>query len=320
MKLSEIKLQLREFHPYWSVLTGHTQTLLSHLVPTVTPERTWSKHTIMLPDGDTILVEFIDQQSQVTLSVYHGLSGNSESDYMRRTAEVGLANGWNVILVNHRGAHPQAPAKQTYHSGRSEDASAVIEWARERFANTKQVAVGYSMSGSILLNLLAGRRGSYLPDFGVIVNAPLKLEQASRRLSQGLSRIYDFRFYFKLRRMVKMRNNISLPAFGTVYEFDDAYTSVANGFKDAADYYTKCSVFDYLAQIKAKTFVLSSFDDPFIDVQDYLSAKWNDETNVTLLKYGGHMGYFSRDRDSKYGRRWLDHYLESVFNQIKTMI
>lgn len=320
MKLSELKLPLKDFNPYWSVLTGHTQTLLSHLVPSVTPERQWSQHTIKLADGDEILVDYIDRQSSVTLSVYHGLSGNSESDYMRRTAELGFANGWNVVLVNHRGASPKAYAQQTYHSGRSEDASAVIEWARTRFVGSKQIAVGYSMSGSILLNLLSGRRGGHLPDFGVAVNTPLKLEGASRLLSVGLSRIYNFRFYFKLRQMVKERKKINLPLFGTVYEFDDAYTSVANGFKDASDYYTQCSVFDYLGQIKAQTFVLSSFDDPFIDVQDYLSAKWNENTHVTLLKHGGHMGYYSRDRDSKYGRRWLDHYLESVFNQIKTMI
>lgn len=320
MKLSNLKLVLKEFNPYWPVLTSHTQTLLSHFVPTVTPERPWTQHTIKLPDGDEILVDYINNESNVTLSVYHGLSGNSESDYMRRTAEIGLANGWNVVLVNHRGVHPNAHAKQTYHSGRSEDTSAVIEWARKHFVGSKQVAVGYSMGGTILLNLLTDRRGGQQPDFGIVVNAPLKLEKTSRRLSLGLSRIYDFRFYFKLRRLVKTRKNIILPRFGTLYEFDDAYTSVANGFRNASDYYTQCSVFDYLGQIKTRTFVLSSFDDPFIDVQDYLSANWNENTNVTLLKYGGHMGYYSRDIDSKYGRRWLDHYLESVFNQIKTMI
>ncbi|MBY0451842.1 MAG: thioesterase, partial [Bdellovibrionaceae bacterium] len=297
----------------------HTQTLISHVVPSVTPEHVWSQHIIKLPDGDELLAEYIDNKADVTLSVYHGLSGNSKSDYMRRTAEVGLAQGWNIVLVNHRGAHPKAFARQTYHSGRSEDASAAIGWARSHFANSKQVAVGYSLSGSILLNLLTGRHGGQLPDFGIVVNAPLKLDTAARRLSQGLSRIYDFRFYFKLRRFVKARN-VRLPHFGTMYDFDDAYTSVANGFKDADDYYAQCSVFDYLDRIQAKTFVLSSFDDPFIDVQDYLSANWNENTNVTLLKYGGHMGYYSRDIDSKYGRRWLDHYLESVFNQIKTMI
>lgn len=320
MKLSEIKLVLKDFNPYWSVFTGHTQTLLSHIVPSVTPPRAWSQHIIKLSDGDEMLVEYIDRKSKVTVSVYHGLSGNSGSDYMRRTAEVGLAHGWNVILVNHRGAHPKAYAKQSYHSGRGEDASAVIEWARGRFADSKQVAVGYSLSGSILLNLLSGRRGDCLPDFGIIVNAPLKLEQASRRLREGLSRIYDFRFYFKLRRMIKARSGVVLPLFGTVHKFDDAYTAVMNGYKNASDYYTQCSVFDYVEQIKTKTFILSSFDDPFIDVQSYLSAKWNENANVTLLKYGGHMGYYSRDKDSKYGRRWLDHYLESVFNQIKTMI
>jgi predicted alpha/beta-fold hydrolase len=64
---------------------------------------------------------------------------------------------------------------------------------------------------------------------------------------------------------------------------------------------------------------LSSYDDPFIDVNNYLKANWSDSVHLSLQKYGGHMGYFNKYRDSKYGRRWLDHYLESVFGQIEKM-
>ena len=320
VKLADLELNLKQFNPVWPVLTGHTQTLLAHFLPSKTARRNWSNEIIKLPDGDELFIQFIDQKSTISLSLFHGLSGDSQSDYMCRTAEIGFSNGWNVILVNLRGAHPMARAEKTYHSGRGEDASEVIKWGRSKFENSKQVVVGFSVSGSILLNLLTGRMGDCLPDFAVVVNTPLRLEEAARRLSRGFLKIYDFRFYFKLRRTVKSKRNISLPCFGTLYSFDNLYTSVSNGYKNAIDYYENCSVFNYVGQTKIRTFVLSSMDDPMVNSQDYISAKWNENTHVTLLKYGGHMGYYSRDKDSKYGRRWLDHYLESVFNQIKTMI
>lgn len=321
MKLSDVHLDLNEFEPYLSFETGHTQTLLSHLVPTKTPMRNWQEQVIDLIDEDQLLVHYINQQGPCTLSVYHGLTGDSESDYMRRTAEIAIERGWNVILANHRGVKSKARHTKTYHSGRGEDISSVLTWSMQKFQNTRQIAVGFSMSGSILLNLLTGRRGEQKPNFAVVVNAPLDLMKASKKLMSGFSRLYDFRFYQRLRKMAALKQGIKLPQLGNTWDIDENITAVVNGYKDARDYYTQCSAYPYLDRISTKTFVLSSYDDPFIEVEDYKSGKWNkDHVHLTLMKHGGHMGYFSKEKHPKYGHRWMDHYLGSVFDQISKMI
>ena len=175
------------------------------------------------------------------------------------------------------------------------------------------------MSGSILLNLLCGRYGKEQPDIAVVVNAPLDLKKAAEYLSKGLSKIYDYRFYRTLKMLIQKREEIKMPFLGRTVDIDEMYTSKVNGFKNAADYYEKCSAGKYLDRITTRTFVLSAYDDPFIDVDDYVKAKWGPGVHLTLQSYGGHMGYFDRKKDPKYGHRWLDHYLGSVFDSIRSL-
>lgn len=173
------------------------------------------------------------------------------------------------------------------------------------------------MSGSILLNLLTRRYGSAQPDVGIVVNAPLDLKSATEKLTVGASKVYDLRFFFNLKRTIIERNQgVKIPLVGKTMDIDRLYTAPVNHFRDHEDYYEKCSTKNYLERIQTKTFVLSAKDDPFIDVKDYLNSVWSDSVHLTINEAGGHMGYFSKDIDPKYGRRWLDHYLGCVFKAI----
>jgi len=317
MFLNELDLSLRPFKPILPIWTGHSQTILGHIIPSPFLTEKFEKQILTLPDGDQLLLYFINNNSPYTLSVYHGLGGSSEADYMRRTAKLGLSLGWNIVLVNHRMATEEAVAKRSYHSGRGEDAEAVLDWCRQKFSGSKQIAVGFSMSGSILLNLLVKRYGQRTPDYAVIVNAPLKLDSAAELLTKNFSKIYDLRFYLMLKQLIQKREDLKLPLWGKTTDIDEAYTSKKNGFKNARDYYMQCSSWPYLEKIETPTFVLTAEDDPFVDVENYRTAKWPKSVHLTICKSGGHMGYMDAQADAKYGRRWLDYYLATVFDKIK---
>ncbi len=310
-------LKLTKFEPLIPFWTGHSQTILGHIVPSEPLQKKFESEILKLHDGDELLLEWTTGEKPFTLSLYHGLAGDAQADYIRRSANIAIELGWNVVLVNHRGATEKAKSKKSYHSGRGEDAEAVIEWSRKHFPNTKQVALGFSMSGSILLNLLSHRYGTKQPDFAVVVNAPLNLGRSSELLTKGFSKIYDFRFYQLLKKIIVKKDNMKFPLLGRTLDIDEAYTSKANGFKDREDYYLQCSTRDYVQRIETPLFVLTSEDDPFVDIADYRKAQWPKAVNLTVNKHGGHMGYFSKKSDPKYGRRWLDVYLRSVFEKIQ---
>ncbi len=317
MKLKDLELELKKFKPSVPFWTGHTQTILSHLIKSRTLQHDLQTEILTLSDGDQLYIEYCEGSKPFTLNLFHGLGGNSRADYMQRTALVAIELGWSVVLVNHRAASEKAVAKKSYHSGRGEDAEFVIDWSRKKFPVSKQIAVGFSMSGSILLNLLSLRYGKLQPDFGVVVNAPLDLSKAAWKLTKGFCKVYDYRFYLILKKIILERQQIQLPGLGHTIDIDQIYTAPMNHFKDREDYYEKCSVKKYVQNIKTPTFVLTAMDDPFIDVKDYEDALWSDSVHLTINQYGGHMGYYSKENDPKYGRRWLDYYLRSVFEKIQ---
>lgn len=317
ISLSQLDLRLKEFVPILPIWTGHSQTILGHLLPSDPVHGVTENHILKLKDGDEILLEYINKDSNFTLSIYHGLGGDGQADYMRRTANLALALGWNIILVNHRLAHPSAKAERSYHSGRGEDAEAVLLWARQKFSGSVQVAVGFSMSGSILLNLLTKRYGTHQPDFAICVNAPLKLDEAGLMLTEGFSKIYDIRFYLLLKKLIRSQHDVDLPLWGRTIDIDRLYTAQKNGFTDSQDYYNRCSTWAYVEKIQTPTFVLTSHDDPFVDFEGYQTAKWPANVHRTWTEYGGHMGYILRKSIPVHGVRWLDYYLSTVLLKIQ---
>lgn len=312
------------FVPIFKFETAHSQTLLGHLIKSKKFTETGRQMFLTLPDGDQMSLKIFENKSQqkknAVVTLFHGLAGDHTSDYIQRSAKLAFDLGYSVVTVDHRGAGlAEGLAKKPYHSGRGDDASEVSLKLREIFPQAKQIFIGFSLSGSVLLNLVTHRYGQHLPDFAVIVNAPVNLKAASDQLISGFSRVYDLRFYFTLRRLIKkFEPDFNLPRVSNTRLVDDLFTSIKSGFNDSSDYYAQCSTYKYLDKISVPTFVLTSKDDPFIAFSDYEKANWNSKTHLTFIDHGGHMGYISKYKSPLYGRRWLDEYLHRVLLAIES--
>ncbi|MGZ3805828.1 MAG: alpha/beta fold hydrolase, partial [Pseudobdellovibrionaceae bacterium] len=180
--------------PVWCA-GGHLQTLAGHLLPQEKLREGFVQRNIVTQDGDTLVSFLYKGRSEKIIALFHGLAGSTNSGYMIRLGNLFSFQGHSVLLVNHRGAHPDFPlAKEIYHSGRSEDMSAVFSWVRKEFSDLYLIAMGFSMSANILLLNLAGVRSEHQPDFAVAANAPLNLGDACRLLDTGVNRIYGLYF------------------------------------------------------------------------------------------------------------------------------
>ncbi|MFP5518752.1 MAG: YheT family hydrolase [Bdellovibrionia bacterium] len=311
--------------PFWA-RGGHQQTLWGHFLPS--PKVSSRGETTLLPlnDGDKLLIEIFDRQSPVVVSLYHGLSGDTNADYMQRSALLCERLGFTCVLVNHRGAGPiKGLAKKPYHSGIAEDISSVLDFLKVRFPQAQQIAVGFSMSGNILLNLVSGNRGSTKPDAAISVNAPINLSRASQLLHHGFNKVYDKRFINILSEVFYAKQNMGLidpqlriPKNATIWDLDEIFTAPLCGFKDRTDYYENCSTYRHVHKISVPTYVLTAADDPFVSAIDYLENSWSPWAQVRIEKHGGHLGFISHRRDSPFGRRWLDQYLESALKQLSS--
>jgi predicted alpha/beta-fold hydrolase len=81
----------------------------------------------------------------------------------------------------------------------------------------------------------------------------------------------------------------------SLWSFDDAFTSVAHGFRDAADYYAQSSSLQFLSRIRVPTLLLSARDDPFHPPELLEDVTRRAQENPQLVcefhDRGGHVGF-----------------------------
>ncbi|MEZ6014787.1 MAG: hypothetical protein R3F49_06725 [Planctomycetota bacterium] len=322
--------------PLWA-RGGHAQTLFGVWLPTdaaelIPGERGVERFDVTLDDGDRLVTleaaprggrEERPAEAPWVVHLFHGLTGSTDSGYVRRATARFRAAGHTVIAVNHRGAGLGAGlARGMYHSGVAHDVRAAIAAGRARHPRQRHLAIGYSLSGNALL-LAIGRdraRSGELPDAGIAVNPPVDLAGCVGRLERPSNRLYDVNFVRGCARAIDERVRAGLlspqPKFGlraTIRDFDERVTAPLAGFRDAADYYARCSARPWLTSIEVPTVILTSLDDPLIDWRDAAEAQRSPAVDVHVAAHGGHMGYLARERAHSGSRRWLEEALEVSF-------
>ncbi|WP_243383241.1 YheT family hydrolase [Geothrix alkalitolerans] len=309
--------------PPWWAPSGHLQTILGNYLPGEPSRHPSEPFRILLPDGDQLTGRHYPGETDALVMVFHGLGGDDQAHYVRRTVALARKLGHHVWTVNHRGCgEGRGLAKHPYHSGSRDDLGAAFTAARERHPGLRQLAIGYSLSANaLLLNLGDGLpRPAARPDCAIAVNPPVDLGACALAIHTGLSRLYELRFIKRCRKAIRQRVEDGLipdiyrtGPFMSLREFDDAYTTKAAGFEGADDYYARCSARHHLSKITVPTVVLMAKDDPFIPWEHAAGANPSPAVHLHLEAHGGHMGYLSRDLP---GHRWLPYAVEHYAKEL----
>ncbi len=317
-----------EFKAHPLVRGGQLQTYIPYVFGDVPKLKADEIIHVTLPDGDKLELVVNEPEGPVRGNVFlmHGLGGNSESSYKLRIAKKLLPNGYRVIRHNHRGEGSTADAnKGIYHSGASDDVYACLLDFAERWPDEPFVLIGFSLSGTILLNLL-GRRPADVKNLGFVkaamsVCSPVDLQACSKALSSPRNKILDAFFarktirYFKRRGMIDrefIRAKLQKP---TLRKVDEYITSRRAGFRDASHYYDECSPTIVLNQINIPTLVLAASDDPIVPAESVAVAKVSPHVEKRIEKSGGHMGFLSKTLTAHGDYRWLDSFIEAWVNE-----
>lgn len=328
-----------KLHPFKSsrlFFNSHLQTIGGEIFgssPKIT-HRLKSLH-IKLADNDQLVCEHLEGTSNVITLLCHGLTGDSRSSYLLRTAEHLNALGHHVILMNHRNCGVGfGKASKPYNSGSGGDIGEVIWHLRQKFPNYKIILYAYSLSANASLRLLSEPEiffkdhfDHYMPDAAFIANPPINLSRAADLLGSGLNRVYEKFFVLGLnkllRKQIQMKliqpDKLDLKHFHMnmrIKEFDNRFTSIYSGYKDADDYYDKCSTHKKIQNIKIPTLILTSDDDSFVDVQDFKSLTTPSHVQIFITEGGGHLGYIARESTLLGSYRWLDYAAVEFTKQI----
>lgn len=290
-----------DFQPAWWLKNPHLQTIWPSLFR-LRPSLELEAERIELDDGDFIDLRWSGPQDAPVVLILHGLEGSLESHYAPGLIKTLNAAGYRSCFMYFRscGDEPNRLARG-YHSGETDDLQTVVEYINHKTRKRIFAIIGFSLGGNVLLKWLGEQDRADLLHTAIAISVPFKLAHAGQRLEKGISRLYQkhlMKQLVKKYRLKQLKHQSLLPIklniIKTFYEFDDRVTAPLHGFKNADDYYEKCSSEQFLTFIRQPTLIIHAKDDPFMWRQTSPSESLLSKSiTLELSEHGGHAGFVS---------------------------
>jgi uncharacterized protein len=294
------------YKPPFYFKNGFISTVYSGLARRVFLEQ--ERERITLSDGDFLDLDwsYSEEKTSKLIILLHGLEGNGKRPYMKGTAKLFNKNNIDAVCVNFRGCSGEDNLKyRSYHSGATEDLEAVIAHAISTKHYSEIYLKGISLGANIILKYLGERDD--VPNqvkAAIAVSVPCYLFGSAKELHTFKNKLYHDRFLKHLVNRLKLKQQqfqdlLSLEEVQSIkklIDFDNVYTSKAHGFKNAQDYYEKCSSLQFLPNIKTPSLIINALNDSFLSPECFpvKEAKNNQNLFLEMPKHGGHSGFIDK--------------------------
>ena len=262
------------FKPHFRFRSGFIATVYSGLIRRLKINQT--RERITLRDADFIDLDwsYSPTPSKSVIILFHGLEGHGQRPYITGPAKYFNANNIDAICVNFRCCSGELNRYyESYHSGKTDDLEDIIQHVVSLEKYDSIFLKGISLGGNILLKYLGD--GSNVPTqvkAAMAVSVPCDLSGSAKALHKLKNLPYHINFKWGLVQRLKLKqkqfpdaiSKAKIKTIKTLNDFDEVYTSRAHGFKNAQDYYEKCSSLQFLKTIKTPVLILNALNDSFL--------------------------------------------------------
>jgi predicted alpha/beta-fold hydrolase len=300
------------FNSAWWLRNCHLQTLFPSLFRNITaPEL--RRERLITPDGDFVDVDWCgNDENQPLVILLHGLSGSSQSVYIKGLQHALLQNNFRCVALNFRGCSGELNnLARCYHLGETEDVDFLYQTLREREPKTLIAAVGFSLGANVLLKWLGEKQNTVKLFSAVAVSTPFVLSACATKLDNGFSKLYRDNLLKELKAFIyekglhlenignvseaeKIKQCGDLSKITSFWEYDNQVVAQLHGFKDVSDYYARSSSRQFLKTIAIPTLLIQAQDDPFMTADVIpTSNELSPCVQLEITKHGGHVGFVS---------------------------
>jgi uncharacterized protein len=259
-----------------------------------------------------------NKHERSTMVIWHGMEGSTSSIYMWSIAHKAFAAGFNVVRVNYRNCGGTEHLTPTlYHGGLTADLNGVIAELITKDRLKSIFPIGFSLGGNMVLKLL-GEYGDEPPVeviSAAVVSPSVDLQASTNLILKGSNWLYHKNFVRSLKNRITKKHRLypdlysldALREIKTIKDFDERFTSLANGFVDAADYYYKSSCIRVVDRIRVPTLIIHAKDDPFIPFEPLRESAFANNPYFLLIQTdkGGHVAFISAENRSE-DRFWAE--------------
>jgi len=293
-------------------------------------ECNFERELFTLKDGGTLGLDWARNGDKKILVIAPGLTGGSESIYVRNITMIAVEQGYSVVVVHGRGLNGTPLTTPLPNClGNTKDFAQAVEHIKNSCPDAHIVGVGFSMGANLLLKYL-GETGENCPlKAGAAVSTPFDIVICSRYLRKPWPTSYIADNFLVTTILDSLKPNIQvlepLKELGVdleetlkstrSWDYDSRITCKILGFQNPEQYYRQVSCVNYLEKIKVPVLALSSLDDPVVtkDCIPYEEFKSNPNLILATTRAGGHIGWFT---GVKAPQRWYSYpvveFLETV--------
>lgn len=312
------------YNPPFFTKNAHIATIYSGLFRRVRGV-VQKRERVTLADGDFMDLDwsFSEKKSNKLIIMLHGLEGDAQRHYMLGAAKLFNEHEGDAVCMNFRGCSGEENSKfRSYHSGITEDLEEIIQFILHEKHYTHIYLNGFSLGGNVILKYL-GESSSIPSEIkgAVAISVPVHLKGSMLKLHTFKNILYNIRFKRHLIDKLKRKRDYfpdelsieTIKSVKTLKDFDDVYTSKAHGFIDAYDYYKKSSSLQFLPNIAVPTLLLNALNDSFLSPECYpvKEAKANPNLYLEMPDYGGHVGFYEKNRLYYSEKRTLE-FIQSI--------
>lgn len=303
-----------DFDPPFGLRSPHLQTVLSYLWKDGKAPPS-EQFKVSLDNGDQLSCHLSnpqkDEAPKKIVVMVHGLGGSYLSGYLVRLTRKIYQAGYCAVRVNLRNCGSgEGLSALPYNGGTSSDILAVLKVLKERYPFSSIVLMGFSLGGNIALKLAGelGEEGKRYIDRLIAVCPTIDLYHAVQQIEKKGNWIYH-QYYLShlLKQSKKWQGTFSIKS---IFDFDEKITAPLWGYKNAMDYYKKCSSSAFISKISVPTLILFAKDDPFIDCSILEPIALPPCVDVYFTQHGGHMGFLAWS-GREHGYYWMDKQLIS---------
>ncbi len=295
-----------KYDPDYTVPLGifknpHLQTMFARLFR-YCRKASYQRERVSLVDGDFIDIDWSRVGSKSLAVICPGFESDSYRRYVVGSSNLLNENGFDSVVVNHRGTSGVPGNNYIFGIGDEKDYAQVIDSLLANYDYQEIFLIGYSTGGNLTVKYVVDQSNLINPRIKkVFVTSPaLHLVSTMEQFNLPMNHLYLRGFLsFMFKRLWVGRK-----IYKREIKFSDLFTiKTPEQFYDKFCYpWTKIKFIDYLAQhsacghlsrIKVPLVIIDSIDDPFLDPRfyPYLQAMANDYITLRLTKYGGHVGF-----------------------------
>lgn len=315
-----------QYKPPFYLFNQHLETIFPSAIRKVKGVK-YERERIETHDHDFLDIDWVKKGNSRLIIASHGLEGSSDRPYILGVAKLFSQNKWDVLAWNCRSCSGEMNRREfLYHHGFTQDVEEVVLKALKE-GYKEIVMIGFSMGGSLTLKYIGENGKNLYPEIkgAMAVSVPCNLSSSSRMLALKKNKFYQNRFMRKLDIKLRQKNEqfpnlIELrpwQSFPDFHEFDTHYSAKIFGYKDAQDFYDNVQCYPHLKNIRIPTLILNSLNDPMLtgDCYPVAEAEQNQNIELELTRYGGHVGYLQKGKSYTYAEERAFSFFTEILNQ-----